>query len=79
MKVTVRRSGGFANITTTFAVDSAKLDEDDSEALTRAVEALRETTTQRHPDRFRYHVSADGEEFVVGECTAIRTIERLAK
>ena len=79
MKVTVRRSGGFANITQTSEIDSAKLSEREREELERAIDALRDVTEQRHPDTFRYHVNVDGEQFVVGDCWAVEVLKRLSR
>lgn len=79
MKVTVRRSGGFANIAQTYSLDSDELDAAGKEELERAVDALRDATEQRHPDTFRYQVEADDEEFVVGECWAVEALVRLAR
>lgn len=81
MKVQVRRSGGFANITRTFTIDSEQLDETGAQDLQRVVEALRGEPAERahRPDAYRYLVEVDGDEFVICESWITEALTRLAK
>ena len=81
MKVTVHRSGGFANIARTFTIDSGKLDETSARDLERVVEALRSESAERarRPDAYRYLVEVDDEEFVISESWITEALTTLAK
>ena len=79
MRVTVKRTGGFANIARIFTIDSSDLNEDDAQELENAVEALRDATQDKHPDAFRYRVTVDNESFDISECWITRTLMRLAE
>ncbi len=81
MKVTVHRSGGFANIAKTFSIDAEQLDETSARDLEHVVEALRSDSAERarRPDAYRYLVDVDGEEFVISESWITEALTRLAK
>lgn len=79
MIVTVRRTGGVTGVPRTYTIDSSRLREAQQRDLEGAVDALRDATAEKHPDGFRYHVSLDGEEFLIGECWITQTLVKLAK
>ena len=78
MRVTVKRTGGFANIARIFTIDSEDLNEEDGAELENAVQALQDATQDKHPDSFRYRVTVDDESFDISECWITRTLMRLA-
>ena len=81
MRVTVRRSGGFANIARTFHIDSDWLDENGAGDLQRVVDALRTSAGERarYPDSYRFLIDVDGEEFIVSESWITEALTRLGR
>jgi hypothetical protein len=88
MRVSLERSGGFANIRRTFAADAKKLHPTQAEELRRLVEAadlihFPEEPTPRpgRPDRFYYRITIEhegGERTVtVAEDSAPAALQRL--
>ena len=59
MKVTVRRTGGFAGLARTFAVDTATLPPARAAEIERLARAL--PPARPSPDAFAYEVTVDGE------------------
>jgi hypothetical protein len=79
VRVTVKRTGGFANIARVFTIDSSDLNEADVAELENAVEALLDATADKHPDGFRYRITVDSESYEISECWITRTLLRLAE
>lgn len=78
MRVTVKRTGGVANIARIYTIDSSDLNAEDAAELQNAVEALQDATVDKHPDSFRYRITVDGDSHDISECWITRTLLRLA-
>ena len=75
MKITVRRTGGFAALARTFEVDTAALPPARAAAIERLARALR--PRQPSADAFAYEVTIDGATRTVDDADAL--IEALGR
>jgi len=72
MRVTVQRSGGFANIGTNAEVDTSKLSKEKAEEVQHLVSALppqppAPLRTKNAADVFQYDISVDGKTYRADE------------
>ena len=79
MIVTIRRSGGFANISRTYTIDSAKLDPSERETLERALAALADANDRQHPDTYRYTIECEGKAYTIAEGWIAKRLIELAE
>jgi hypothetical protein len=80
MRVSVKRSGGFAGMTHARAVDSSTLDPHDAETLADLVRHARAAAVPEPrmlPDAYMYEVDIDGVEQTIREPDAPREWSRL--
>ena len=81
MRITVRRTGGFAGIARTFEVDTALLPPAQAREVERLAKAVREKSlaARRPPpaDAFVYEVTVDGKTTIVDDAEAL--IEELGR
>ncbi len=83
MRITIDRSGGFANISSHRSVDTDRLPHEERAAIERLVHRALKTDASPAgmPDAYIYEVAIDGRRFVVGEAPGAwgKLIERIER
>ncbi len=71
MRIEVRRSGGFAGMTRTFAVDTAQLPRERAERIERLAREAPAARRAPRADAFSYEVTIDGKTREVDDAEAL--------